>query len=178
LLSAAGYTSGHFGKWHLGLSKAEYFPTNRGFDESLTWYHTAASNSYRGAEFIVDDDVANPITDGSTHSAHTITEAALAFINARWAEEQVPGAEASPFFLNIWYRTPHLPIDPPALCPNPPSPPDPQSAWPSDWLTFTAATPGLDDHGYQGHDPTVDAKTRSMYGAMVSPTHSTIRLAP
>lgn len=32
LLKKAGYTTGIFGKWHLGLTKP-YFPTSRGFDE-------------------------------------------------------------------------------------------------------------------------------------------------
>ena len=34
LLSAQGYTTGHFGKWHLGDSEGRY-PTDQGFDE---WY--------------------------------------------------------------------------------------------------------------------------------------------
>lgn len=34
LLSAQGYATGHFGKWHLGDVEGRY-PTNQGFDE---WY--------------------------------------------------------------------------------------------------------------------------------------------
>lgn len=34
-LKAAGYTTGHFGKWHLGQD-GKYRPENRGFDVSLT----------------------------------------------------------------------------------------------------------------------------------------------
>jgi len=33
-LSARGYSTGHFGKWHLGDSEGR-FPTGQGFDE---WY--------------------------------------------------------------------------------------------------------------------------------------------
>jgi len=36
VLKSAGYTTGIFGKWHLGLGEA-YWPSNRGFDEMLTF---------------------------------------------------------------------------------------------------------------------------------------------
>ncbi len=33
ILSAAGYYTGHFGKWHMG-GEEEHYPTNQGFDEA------------------------------------------------------------------------------------------------------------------------------------------------
>src|SRR5262245_31671665 len=41
LLSAQGYATGHFGKWHLGNSEGRY-PTDQGFDE---WYGIPNSTS-------------------------------------------------------------------------------------------------------------------------------------
>jgi arylsulfatase len=41
LLSAQGYATGHFGKWHLGATEGRY-PTNQGFDE---WYGIPNSTS-------------------------------------------------------------------------------------------------------------------------------------
>lgn len=41
LLSALGYATGHFGKWHLGNTEGR-FPTNQGFDE---WYGIPNSTS-------------------------------------------------------------------------------------------------------------------------------------
>ena len=169
LLSAHGYTTGHFGKWHLGLSDADYLPTNRGFDQSLTWYQRPGNFTYLGAEFIVNDAIDAPVTDGDAHSAHTITQGALDFIDARHAEELKSGGEVSPYFLNVWYRTPHSPIDPPAEFPNPPQTTAPYSrSWPKRWNDFTQETTGLGNHGYENHDNDVNAKNRSMYAAMIT----------
>lgn len=41
LLASQGYTTGHFGKWHLGNTEGR-FPTNQGFDE---WYGIPNSTS-------------------------------------------------------------------------------------------------------------------------------------
>jgi hypothetical protein len=39
-------------------NRAEYYPTNRGFDESLTWYDNPLYTQplYMDGEFVIDDD--------------------------------------------------------------------------------------------------------------------------
>jgi arylsulfatase A-like enzyme len=45
LLKEAGYTTGLFGKWHLGTN-AEYRPENRGFDMAITAYNDSQKSHY------------------------------------------------------------------------------------------------------------------------------------
>lgn len=165
LLRDAGYATGHFGKWHLGL-QPEFLPVRRGFDTSFMWLHTREGAGYRGVEFVRDDDLAHPIRDEDNHSAHTTAQAAIDFVREHHAR-----AADQPFFLNLWFRTPHLPVDPPADFPRGPADEAPPSQWGRTWEELAAQHQGdvsLDHHGYQDHDETTHAKRRSMYAAMVT----------
>ena len=124
MLSDAGYTTGMFGKWHLGDSKGRY-PTDQGFDE---WYGipNSSDESYWPDNELFRDDVhpqakyeyvmearrgqmpkqlevynsARRLTiDGE------ITERAGAFIK-RLAKKK------KPFFAFIPYTQTHLPVEP------------------------------------------------------------------
>lgn len=149
LLGKAGYRTAHYGKWHLGQNKAEYYPTRRGFDESFVWFDDSENEGYKGATFIQDDQLGKPIaTDADSHQAEIITDKALAFIRARKKEETQSGGTPSPYFLNVWYRAPHFPIDPPGNFPNAPKDTNPKSKWSMNWSDF-AADRGFDDHGFQ-----------------------------
>src|SRR5262245_4338816 len=48
VLKSAGYTTGIFGKWHLG-DEPDYWPSKRGFDESFTHGAGGIGQSYPGS---------------------------------------------------------------------------------------------------------------------------------
>ena len=102
-LKSAGYVSGAFGKWHLGLTK-EYHAMNRGFDEFYGFMG-------RGAHPYFDhSDMNHPIYRGlkpireQGYLTTRITEEAVDFIR-RHNEE--------PFFLYVAYNAVHSPPEAP-----------------------------------------------------------------
>ncbi len=97
LMQAKGYATAHFGKWHLGPVKAES-PTNpgeMGFDEWLShdnFFELNPALSRNGA---------NPeIFEGE--SSEILVVEAKAFI-------EKSKAAGKPFFVVIWYGSPHEP---------------------------------------------------------------------
>ncbi len=103
VLSARGYRTGHFGKWHLGdfEGKTRSAPSDHGFDE---WFSTArkvstlnpdaASYRHNGKK------VAGPLRGDDSR---IIMDKAIPFIRSAVKEKK-------PFFAVIWFHTPHLPI--------------------------------------------------------------------
>jgi arylsulfatase A-like enzyme len=106
-LRDAGYSTGHFGKWHLGLT-APYRPDKQGFD---TVWHCAPDPgppSYFSPYGVHPDGqpsgqhkVGN-ITDGppGEHIADRLTDEAIKFIEAN---------RDQPFYLNLWHYSVHGP---------------------------------------------------------------------
>lgn len=99
-LKARGYTTGVFGKWHLGAEPG-FRPTERGFDEFVGYmtgdgdYHSRIDRSgkpdwWRGTEPLVEKG----------YTTDLITEHALAFL-ARHRDH--------PFFLYVPYSAVHFP---------------------------------------------------------------------
>ena len=95
-LSSAGYTSGHFGKWHLG--DAGYSPEDQGFDVNVGGYRRGGP---RGGYFspynnpkLVDGPEGEYLTD-------RLTDEAIGFIDQN--KEQ-------PFFLYLTHYAVHTPI--------------------------------------------------------------------
>lgn len=95
-LREAGYTTGHFGKWHLGSvrSGSPVNPGASGFDEWLS------------AENFFDND---PILSRrgravqmSGESSHVTVEAAIDFVRACAREQK-------PFLAVVWFGSPHAP---------------------------------------------------------------------
>lgn len=91
----AGYTTGHFGKWHLGGKDARPF----GFDRSVVWNGT---NNHRKNTFNVDGGD-NEKWQGESNATAT-TEQAL-----DWIAEKAQGEQ--PFFAVISLNPPHGPFD-------------------------------------------------------------------
>lgn len=102
-LSAAGYATGHFGKWHLNglrgpgvplLAEDPYGPGAAGFD---TW--VAATNYYDDGPMLSRNGVFATLEGDSSEA--TMREA-IAFMRQAADRDQ-------PFFANIWFGAPHLP---------------------------------------------------------------------
>ena len=118
-LQAAGYTTGLFGKWHLG-DEAAYLPQNRGFDEVLMHGAGGIGQTVYG-DFKANAE--NPYFDNVLLHNDTIVrtkgfctdlffEAALAWIHEQMPEDRSQkskGANA-PFFAYISLNAPHGPF--------------------------------------------------------------------
>jgi arylsulfatase A-like enzyme len=105
-LKAAGYTTGMFGKWHLGL--AEMFnPTHRGFDEYFGFLH--GRHDYLDWEA----DPFNPIVRG-THRAKPVKgETFLTDAFTREAVSFIDRHQKEPFFIYLPYNAVHSPLEVP-----------------------------------------------------------------
>ena len=103
----AGYTTGHFGKWHLsggrpGMGRAlpvtdPLHPGNFGFDYWFTvsnWFDTDWTFSRKGKRVKVPGD-----------GSDAIVAEALKFIEAESVKDQ-------PFLAVIWFGSPHVPLRP------------------------------------------------------------------
>ena len=100
-LKPLGYASGHFGKWHLGDFQGEKksSPSDNGFDE---WFSTVRKTpTYDPKGYWSNGEPVTDILEGddSTH----IVSRALSCIRRKVDERR-------PFFVALWFHTPHLPI--------------------------------------------------------------------
>ncbi len=122
MLTDAGYTTGMFGKWHLGDTEGR-FPTDQGFDEWIGlprssdrafWPDSASWDPESGAEFThvmsskrgevpVELDVFN--REKRTLLDREITDQAIDFIKRKAAGDK-------PFFAYLPYTQTHEPVDP------------------------------------------------------------------
>ncbi|MCA9230256.1 MAG: sulfatase-like hydrolase/transferase [Planctomycetales bacterium] len=95
-LKTVGYTTGHFGKWHLGSVRTQSpaNPGKNGFDEWLS-----APNFFDNDPILSRRGEATPTTGESS----TVTvDAALDWIEKRSKDKQ-------PFLAVVWFGSPHLP---------------------------------------------------------------------
>lgn len=90
----AGYSTGHFGKWHIGSVQKEspVSPSGLGFDEWLT-----APNFFDIDPWLSDQGVAKQFKG---ESSEIIMDRALEFIKTH---------QQTPFFTVIWFSSPHDP---------------------------------------------------------------------
>ncbi|MEO1616768.1 MAG: sulfatase [Planctomycetota bacterium] len=98
-LKAAGYATGHFGKWHLG--REPYSPLEHGFDVDIPhWHGPGPAGSYvapwRFPDFDHDPDIPDQ------HLEDRMAIEAVEFMREH-ADE--------PFFLNYWMFSVHAPFD-------------------------------------------------------------------
>jgi arylsulfatase A-like enzyme len=97
LFHHAGYATGMVGKWHLGHSKSEFFPTHRGFDE---YFGILYSNDMRPVQILDADKIVDyPVVQATLTKRYT--EHALNFIERN---------KAKPFFFYFAHAMPHKPL--------------------------------------------------------------------
>lgn len=106
MLQNAGYSTGLFGKWHLG-SQARFGPNEFGFDASygsLAGGVDPYNHRYKRGEHSVTWHQDGDLIEARGHVTDLITEAALT-----WLDEQNSG---QPWFCYVPYTAVHVPIKP------------------------------------------------------------------
>lgn len=113
MLKDKGYSTGIFGKWHLG-DAPEFLPTRHGFDEYLglpysndMWpYHPEAKpGAYPALPLIENDRVIDPAVTPEK-------QATLTGLYADRAVQFIEKHREKPFFLYLPFSMPHVPIYP------------------------------------------------------------------
>ncbi|MHB8901286.1 MAG: sulfatase [Thermoguttaceae bacterium] len=96
-LKAAGYATGHFGKWHLG--REPYDPLHQGFDVDVPhWPGPGPAGSYVAPWKFPDFKERSP----HEHIEDRMGDEAVAFIEQN---------KDKPFYLNYWQFSVHAPFD-------------------------------------------------------------------
>jgi len=95
-LKEAGYTTGFFGKWHLG--RDPYLPDNQGFDVVVGGREHPGPPGGYFAPWPIDTI---PVMPAGTHICDVLTGEAIKFI-----EDNRKG----PFLLNLWFYDVHAPF--------------------------------------------------------------------
>ena len=96
-LKAAGYATGHFGKWHLG--HPPYSPLEHGFDLDVPhWGGPGPAGSYVAPWKFPDFDPDTP----NQHIEDRMAQEAVRFIEKN---------QDRPFYLNYWMFSVHAPFD-------------------------------------------------------------------
>lgn len=103
ILKQNGYSTGHFGKWHLGLShgkRKKPTPADHGFDY---WFATAnnANPSHKNPTNFIRNG--NPVGEIKGYACQIVVEEAISWLDKHPKSKK-------PFFLNIWFNEPHAPI--------------------------------------------------------------------
>ena len=110
MLRRAAYTSGIFGKWHLG-DESEYQPENRGFDEVFIHGAGGIGQAYAGScADVPDNSYFNPIIKNNGVFVKTEGFCTDIFFSQAmtWIEEK--SKEEQPFFAYITTNAPHGPF--------------------------------------------------------------------
>ncbi|MDZ4851223.1 MAG: sulfatase-like hydrolase/transferase [Pirellulaceae bacterium] len=103
LLKTKGYTSGHFGKWHLNShfnKPTQPQPNDHGYDWWLATQNNAAPSHEHPDNFVLNGKPIGKIDD---YSAPYVAKEAL-----RWLKEERDPKK--PFLLSVWTHEPHYPI--------------------------------------------------------------------
>jgi arylsulfatase A-like enzyme len=97
LMKQAGYTTAHFGKWHLGPVKATS-PTNPGRMGFDTWL---SHDNFFELNPVLSRNGGDPVRIDGESSEILIAEAVLFIDKAKTSD--------TPFFIVIWFGSPHEP---------------------------------------------------------------------
>ena len=102
VLRAAGYATGHFGKWHLGYDLADGSgpgpdPGDHGFDMWLATGNNADPSHHNPVNFVRNGESLGEVEG---YASHIVVDEAIAWLDGR-------RDDARPFFLNVWFHEPH-----------------------------------------------------------------------
>lgn len=112
-LHDAGYRTGHFGKWHLGLTEP-HWPEHQGFDVAFHCEPSAGPpNAYFSPYGVLPPDSTTPPARGKPRLHGTITDGPPGeYITDRLTDEALKFITENrdrPFFLNLWHYGVHGP---------------------------------------------------------------------
>jgi arylsulfatase A-like enzyme len=112
-LRDAGYRTGHFGKWHLGLTEP-HWPERQGFDVAFHCEPSAGPPGFYFSPYgVVPPGSERPTAKGQKYVVGTITDGPDGeYITDRLTDEALKFIEDSqhePFFLNLWHFGVHGP---------------------------------------------------------------------
>ncbi len=109
LLRSDGYTTGHFGKWHLSrLQSDQPGPQEQGFDYSLGTNNNAKPSHHNPSNFIRNGKALGRIEG---YSCQIVVNETI-----KWLDETKAADDKQPFFACVWFHEPHTPIaSPPEL---------------------------------------------------------------
>ncbi len=101
VLRERGYSTGHFGKWHLGdfAGEKKSSPADNGFDHYFSTVRKTSTLDPTG--YWRDGERVSPDPRGDDSTA--MLDRALPFLKAAVGRRQ-------PFFAVLWFHTPHLPV--------------------------------------------------------------------
>lgn len=97
LIQAAGYSTGHFGKWHLGPEP--YSPLEHGFDVDIPHFAGPGPKGFMGPWSYKNLETDDP----NEHIEDRMALEAVAWMNS------VKGSK--PYFMNYWMFSVHAPFD-------------------------------------------------------------------
>ena len=103
ILKNQGYSTAHFGKWHLGLptkNRVKPTPCQHGFDFWFTTWNNASPSHKNPNNFIRNGQQVGPLEG---YSCHLLVDEVI-----DWLEDH--RNPKTPFFLNVWFHEPHAPI--------------------------------------------------------------------
>ncbi len=110
----SGYTTGHFGKWHLGDSYP-FRPQDRGFQETIhhrAWGITSLADYWQNTYFdpVLEHNGVDKKFEG--YCTDIFFDESMKWIKKQITKNQQPttdGSAAQPFFLYLPTNTPHVP---------------------------------------------------------------------
>lgn len=103
VLRENGYTTAHFGKWHLGMpvhNRENPTPADHGFDDWFGLVNGAGPSHKDPTNFLRNGKRVGPMKG---YSCQIVVDEALTWLD----EKHAPDA---PFFLNLWFNEPHAVI--------------------------------------------------------------------
>jgi len=114
-LQAAGYTTWHLGKWHIGSTVEQAWPLQQGFDESLSfltqWQLAGLTDPQSRLPQPGPPRYLNPWLRENNDPPREFKGHLTDLLTAQ-AIEKIENHQGSPWFLNLWYYAPHSPVQP------------------------------------------------------------------